>query len=303
MAQKRPLVQSILLHYVHGLLMGTADIIPGVSGGTMALIVGIYERLIDSIKAGLTVPVSLVRGRMDLVRQHWNEVHWRLVLPLGAGIVTALVIAARFIPHFLETYPVESRALFFGLIAASILIPWQRMTVRGWHAAAVIVVSAVIAFVLVGLPGREVADPSMIQVFVAASIAICAMILPGVSGAFLLLAMGMYVATLEALHNREMLYVGVFILGALFGLGVFSRVLSWLLHRYHDLTMAALIGLMAGSLRALWPWQLEDRTLLAPQADPSLALAIGLAVLGFAIVFALSRLSARRIESADVVPE
>lgn len=282
-------VPRILLHYAQGLLMGGADIIPGVSGGTMALIVGIYEQLIHSVRSLAGAAVAWPRAGRAAARARLREVRWGLILPLGAGILTALVIGARYIPGLLEAYPVESRAVFFGLITGSLAIPWNRI---GEHAARELIVAAlaaVAAFVLVGLPPREIADPSLPVVFGAAAVAICAMILPGVSGSFLLFVMGLYTVTLEAVNQRDLLYIGVFAAGAVVGLGLFSKLLDYLLHRHHDLTMAALVGLMAGSLRALWPFQDADRNLLRPPADTSSLEVLLLAVLGFVAVVALAR--------------
>jgi len=209
--KRSPVVQS-LLHYGQGLMMGAADIVPGISGGTVALIVGIYERLILSIRALASVPVDVVRGSVRSARGRIGEVYWWLVIPLGLGIVTALLVGARFIPEILERFPVESRALFFGLIAGSLIIPWARIDrVRNIHYLAALV-AAVVAFLIVGFPPREVMAPALPIVFLAASIAICAMILPGVSGSFLLLVMGMYEVTLNALNARDIPYVAVFIL-------------------------------------------------------------------------------------------
>jgi putative membrane protein len=280
------------MHYVQGLLMGSADIVPGVSGGTVALIVGIYERLISSIRAGASAAVAVLRIDRQRVRERLAEIHWRLVLPLGAGIGTALVIGARFIPQLMETYPVQMRALFFGLIAGSLIIPWRRVDHHLPVHYAAVAIGALVAFLLVGFPPREVSDPSLIVVFVAASIAICAMILPGVSGSFLLLVMGMYEPTLRAVNARDLLYIAVFAAGAVIGLGVFSKLLEYLLEHYHDMTMAVLVGLMAGSLRALWPYLDGDRRLLAPPADTSALVPLALAIVGFAIVTGLARMGA-----------
>jgi putative membrane protein len=289
----------LVFHYLHGLLMGSADIVPGISGGTVALIVGIYERLIASVRAAASAAFAVLRLDLPRVRERLDEVHWRLVLPLGAGIVTALAIGARIIPGLLESYPVQSRALFFGLIAGSLAIPWRRMDRRlpvHYFAAAG---AAVVAFLLVGLPPRVVADPSLIIVFLAASVAICAMILPGVSGSFLLLVMGMYEPTLRALNARDLLYVGIFIAGAAIGLGLFSKLLGYLLDHHHDLTMAALVGLMVGSLRALWPYLDEDRTLLAPPADASVMVPLMLALFGFLLVTLLVRMGTAAERTAE----
>jgi putative membrane protein len=288
----RPL--GLGLDYARGLLMGAADVVPGVSGGTMALIVGIYERLVSSIRAAASAPVALVRGDLPRARARLAEVEWRLVLPLGAGILTALVLGSLIIPTLLEEHPERSRALFFGLIAASVPLPWRRMQTRRPMAIGLAVACGVAAFLLVGIPPQTISDPALPLVFAAAAIAICAMILPGISGSFLLLAMGMYVPTLEAVRQRQVLYIAVFAAGAAIGLGLFARLLEWLLEHRHDATMAALVGLMLGSLRALWPWQDADRGLLVPTSDGSLAVVLGLAALGFGLVTALVRLGERR---------
>jgi len=297
-----PLARALPVHFAQGLLMGTADIIPGVSGGTMALIVGIYERLITAIREALSVPVTLARRGWAPTREQLLGVEWRLVLPLAAGILTAIVAASQIIPPLLEAYPAESRGLFFGLITASILIPWRRMERAGRQEFTLMGVMAVVAFVLTGLPALEAArDPGLLRVFLSASVAICAMILPGVSGAFLLLVLGLYEATLAAISDRNLVYIGVFGLGALVGLGVFSRLLSWLLEHRHDLTMAALIGLMVGALRALWPWLSEDGEILAPAMAPASLTVLALAILGFAVVYGLTWIGARRLGEAPRV--
>ena len=275
--------------------MGGADVIPGVSGGTMALIVGIYERLIDALSHAYSVGLHLVRGDFAGAGESWRKVEWRLVLPLGAGIATAILLASQFIPLLLERYPAQMRGLFFGLVAASIAVPWLRMGRMTAQMALLAAVAAVLAFWLTGLPALDAAEPSLPRVFASAAVAICAMILPGVSGAFLLEAMGIYRATLEALNEPDLAYVAVFLAGIVVGLGVFSKLLDFLLTRFHDRTMAALIGLMAGSLRALWPWQGDDRALHLPDAgDPVLGPLLLLAA-GFAFVAALTWWGHRRL--------
>ncbi len=279
--------------FAQGLLMGTADVIPGVSGGTVALIVGIYERLVTSIRAAASAPVSAVRGDLPGARRRLGEVDWALVVPLGVGIVTAFVIGAAVIPGLLEAYPVQMLAVFFGLIAGSLAVPWRRVERRDATALVCVAVAAVAAFVLVGLPPRSGVAPSLPQVFTAGAVAICAMILPGVSGAFLLLVLGVYEPTLAALSARDLPYVATFVAGCVLGLGAFSRLLEHLLARHHSLTMAALVGLMAGSLRALWPWQDADRGLLPPPSLGALAVAVALALVAAAAVTALTRAGAR----------
>lgn len=276
-----------LKHYLQGLLMGGADVIPGVSGGTMALIVGIYERLIDSLSSGFSAVLAVIRLDVQQARHHLREVEWRLVIPLALGIISAIVLAASVILGLIEAYPEHSQALFFGLVAASILVPWQRIGQRGMRAYATAAVAAVVAFLLVGLPQASSVEPTLLRVFGSAAIAICAMILPGVSGAFLLKAMGLYETTLGALRSLDVFYVLAFVLGAATGLGLFSKVLDYLLERHHDLTMAALVGLMAGALRALWPYLGTDGALLLPRDGDPVWSVILLGIIGFAAVFSL----------------
>lgn len=294
--------RSLGVHYAQGLLMGGADIIPGVSGGTMALIVGIYERLISSIRALATAAVALPREGVEGVKARGREVEWGLIIPLGAGILTALIIGARIIPGILDRYPVESRAFFFGLIAASIAIPWRRIDRVGGVHWLVALGGGLAAFVLVGLPPREIPEPALPLVFLAASVAICAMILPGVSGSFLLFVMGLYTPTLRAVNRLDIAYIAVFGLGAVIGLGIFSKLLDYLLRRHHDVTMAALVGLMVGSLRALWPFLDADRRLLAPPDTSALLVAVAVGAVGFAIVTVLTRIGASRLDAGISSP-
>jgi putative membrane protein len=226
------------------------------------------------------------------------------VLPLGAGILTALVVGAAFIPRLLETYPAQTSAVFFGLIAASLPVPWRRIDRKDRRHLAIGVAAALAALVLVGLPPREISDPALPLVFACAAVAICAMILPGISGSFLLLVMGVYAPTLSAVHNRDAAYIAVFVAGAVIGLGLFSKLLEHLLATRHDATMAALVGLMAGSLRALWPWQDDDRGLLVPPSGGDLLVALALAAAGFLAVTVLIKVGDRtgeRVEDAELV--
>ncbi len=288
-------VSELLGNFLRGLLMGGADVIPGVSGGTVALIVGIYERLIRSIRVGASALFDGARLDFAGSRQRFRQVEWRLVLPLGAGIATALVIGARVIPPLLESYREPVFAVFFGLILGSVVVPLRRIERLGAPELALIGATAVAAFLLVGLPPSELADPPLPYVFVAAAIAICAMILPGVSGAFLLLGMGIYETTLNAVTALNLPYVLTFMAGAVIGLGSFARLVEWLLLRRHSVTMAALTGLMIGGVRALWPWQTGDRAVLAPPDVPSLLVMAGLAIVGFVAVVLLIRVSGTRV--------
>jgi putative membrane protein len=279
--------------------MGTADSVPGVSGGTVALIVGIYGRLLASIGHGFRTLLALVRLDGSAVRTHVRGVEWRLVGPLAVGIATAIVIAARFVPDLLESQPVESRAFFLGLVVASLAVPWAQIRDRTRRSIVIAVAAAVPAFVLSGLPPATIADPGLWMIFLGAAVAVSAMILPGVSGSYLLLVLGLYEPTLRAVDDRNLLYIGVFVVGMVMGLGSFSLILGRLLAKHHDVTMAVLVGLMAGSLRALWPWQTSSRELQAP-SDPGFPLI--LILLGASIVIGmhlLTRVRANRHQPVE----
>jgi putative membrane protein len=287
-----------VVHGLQGLLMGTADVIPGVSGGTVALILGIYERLIDSIHEVASCLAALLRADRAAARENWRRADLGLVIPLGIGIVIALGIGSAVLPPLIEHHPVVMSAVFFGLIAGALPIPWRRIGDRRGPHLALALAGGVVAFVLAGLAPAIVEDPAPPLVFGAASVAICAMILPGVSGAYLLLIMGMYEPTLEALGDLDIAYVAVFVLGAGVGLGLFSKLLAWLLDAHQDTTMAVLVGLMAGSLRRLWPWQDDAGVLLPPGDGGEVVLALACAAAGLAAVTALVVVGDRAMVSA-----
>ncbi len=290
---RQSMPRASAVHGVHGLLMGSADIIPGVSGGTVALILGIYERLIDSIHAVASALVAFGRRDRAAGIAHWRRADLGLVVPLAAGILGALAIGSVVLPPLIEQEPVITSAVFFGLIAGALPIPWRRIGVRDGSHPLLALAGGVLAFALAGLAPATVEDPSLPLVFAAAAVAICAMILPGVSGAYLLLVMGMYEVTLEAAGRLDIVYVGVFAAGAIAGLAAFSKLLAWLLDQRHDATMAVLVGLMAGSLRRLWPWQDHAGTLQVPAATGEVAVALGCVLIGLAVVTALVRFGDR----------
>lgn len=278
---------ALLRYLLYGLLMGGSDIIPGVSGGTMALIVGVYERLVGAISSAVSLGLALVRVDTEEVRRHWRAVPWQLVLPLGLGIGLAIGVGARVIPGLIAAYPEQMRGLFLGLVGASLLIPLLRIQRLTPLRIGIGVTCAIAAFYLTGLPVFEVSDPGLVRVFLSAAVAICAMILPGVSGAFLLEAMGIYTPTLTALNTLDGPYVLTFIAGAAVGLGSFAKLLDWLLAHRHDATMAALTGLIAGALRALWPYVGPHRTLHLPGPNDPLGTVFLLFLIGFGIVLGL----------------
>lgn len=237
--------------------MGSADIVPGVSGGTIALILGVYEQLIDSIK--LVSGQVLKTGLKGEIHAAIKLVPWRFLLPLMLGLFTAVLTLATTLEWLLMEHPVYVWSFFFGLVLASIhvvakkVMAWNRNTLMSF------VLGTIFAYIVVGLV--PMSTPATLPMFfLAGAIAICAMILPGISGSFLLIILGKYQQILAAVSNRDILTLGVFLTGAVLGLSLFSRILSWLFSRYHDLAMAALAGIMFGSLRKIWPWKLTLTT-------------------------------------------
>lgn len=289
-----------MIQFIRGFLMGTADVVPGVSGGTVALIVGIYPRLVSNVRTGARALGNFARLRFGEGFGRLREVEWGFLLPLLGGIAAALISLARVIEHLLEDHPVEMSALFFGLVFASVFVAWRM--VGEWTRArvAVFFVVAVVAFAALGLRSGNAESPAAWLFFVAGAIAICAMILPGVSGSFLLLMMGMYESVLGAVNDREFALLGVFIVGAVIGLALFSSVLHLALDRYHDLVMAAITGLLLGSLRVLWPWPngIDGPELSGPLADQFVAPVL-LAVVGAGLVVLITRLRERAPVSVD----
>ncbi len=280
-----------LIDVVRGALIGIVEIIPGVSGGTVALIVGLYETLIESaghvVRGVLKLVTDLPRGRgAGAGLEELRSARWTVLVPVGIGMVSAVVLGARAIAPLLEDHPIPTRAFFAGLIIVSLVVP-IRMVGGRWSAVEIgtAVVAAVVAFALTSLPPSRVDDPSLWIVVGAAAIAICALVLPGLSGSFLLLAMGLYAPTLDAVNDRDLAYLGAFMIGAILGLGSFVEVLRYLLRTHRRLTLAAMTGVMVGALRALWPWQDDDGALLG--ASGSLTPVVVAFLVGAALVAAL----------------
>jgi putative membrane protein len=288
-------------HVLRGAAIGVAEAIPGVSGGTVALVTGVYERLIASaghlVNAARFTVSDVPRGRgWARATDQARQVHWGVVLPLAVGMLPGLLLAARLLEPLLEEYPEQVRGLFLGLVLASMLVPIAMIT-RPWRGReiAALLVSAVAAFILTGLPAISI-EPNPVVVLLAASVAVCALVLPGVSGSFLLLTVGLYEPTIDAVNDRDLGYLAVFAAGMLIGLALFVKLLQWLLEHRRRTTLAVLTGVIAGSLRALWPWQTEDRTMIAP-GDGLLSVLL-LIVVGVAVVATMVVLEQRRLSRA-----
>ena len=282
------------VNFLRGVLIGIAEVIPGVSGGTIALITGIYHRLLNNADSVFKSFLKIARPK--LVAQAFVALEWKFLIPIFSGMLIALITTARFIEGLLESNPIELRAVFAGLVAAGIYIPYKmsiKATQNKWESKDYLLalVAALAAFLLTGLPHGEIKNPSFLVIFFSAAIAICALVLPGISGSFILLTIGMYSTTISALNDRDFAYLSIFALGALAGLASFVSFLKYLLDEKARPTLVILAGLMLGSLRALWPWQNDERVLLAPYSAELAATLLFFA--GTLVVWGLVRLESK----------
>lgn len=296
-------VRAAVPQVARGFVMGAVDLVPGVSGGTAALVLGIYRHLISSVHHCAHTAVSFVRGDVRGGMGGLRRVPMLWLGGLALGILTVVLLLAGPLEHALEVYPVQLAGLFAGLVLAAILLCWRQLhtvTATSWLLAAV---AAVATFLLLGLSpagqgGVAPGQPWWVF-FGAGAIAIIAMLVPGISGSFMLILMGMYPLVIGAVADRDLPVILVFVLGCAAGLALSGSALNWLLHHHHDLVMAPMIGLMVGSLRLLWPWPhgLGGSAMTWPTADTALAPVL-LAVVGFGLVLGADLL-ARRIRSRD----
>lgn len=273
-----------------GVLVGGAEALPGISGGTIALVTGVYETAVTG--AGhLISGVRLLATDRAAARREVARANWAVIAPLLIGMVPGLLITAGFVGPLLKEHPVPMTALFLGMTAAALLVPLRMIGTR-WTPREVLTAAAVAAavFVLVGLPPQNLPTTYPV-VFVGAALAACALALPGTSGSFLLLTFGLYHPALNALNDRDLGFVAVFVTGMLVGLGCFIKALQRLLEHRRRATLVVMTGVVVGALRALWPWQTEDRGLLAP--DGQVGVAVLMLLLGAAVVLGLTALDAR----------
>ena len=232
--------------------MGTADIVPGVSGGSIALVTKIYEELLDSIKS-IDLDALRLLGSFR-IKKFWKHINGSFLLTLLLGILTAIFSLSKLITFLMTTHPIPLWSFFCGLILISALIILR--DIKRWNILVILVIpiGAYLAYEITEIPPVKTPD-ALWFTFIAGAIAICAMILPGVSGSFLLLIMGQYEQILTAVNERNLLTIAVFGLGCIIGLLSFSRVISWLLKHYHAITISFLSGFMLGSINKIWPWK------------------------------------------------
>lgn len=304
-------VQEYVKLFLKGVAMGGADVVPGVSGGTIAFITGIYETLLNSIKS---VDAEAFRLLFHFrIREFWKHINGNFLLTLFAGIILSIVTLAKVIHFLLDNYPIQLWAFFFGLVIISAVSVSRE--IHQWSVGAIIAGLAGIAiayWITEATPGET--PEALWFIFLSGSIAICAMILPGISGSFILLIMGKYAFILEAVNERNFAVIGMFAIGCVVGILSFARVISWLLSHYHDIAIALLAGFMIGSLNKIWPWKLVVSTRMNSSGeevpfltkntwpanyeqvtgDPALLWqAIIFAFLGIAIVVVLEQVAAR----------
>ncbi len=302
---------KFLLLALKGCAMGMADVVPGVSGGTIAFISGIYEELIGSIKSfDLTALKMLARFRFA---KFWQRINGGFLLPVLTGIAVAVFSLARLMTYLLAHHPIAIWSFFFGLIVASALLVARQ--IGRWNAPTVTALLAGIAaawWITVATPAET--PETWWFILLSGAIAICAMILPGISGAFILLLLGKYQFIMQAVSELNIPVLAIFLAGAAAGIIAFSHLLAWLLGRWHDTTVAVLMGFMIGSLNKVWPWKevletyTDSRGKLQPLVETnilpgrfeelydrpaSLLAAILLCAAGFLTIYGIERIAGR----------
>lgn len=290
-----------LILTLKGFCMGASDIVPGVSGGTMAFILGIYQELIDAIRSFDLKCISLMAEFR--IRDVANRVSWRFLLSVGVGILIAVITMAGLLAWLLENTPILIWSFFFGLIAGSVLAIGRRVQARRSWVWLFFLLGTVGTYVLVGLVPVSTPDAPWF-LFLSGAVAICAMILPGISGAFILVLLSKYRYILEAVNHRDLVTLGLVLAGACAGIAAFSRLLGWLYEKYREYTVALLTGLMLGSLRKIWPWKETGmkageeniaswKNVLPPEWNSEVWWAFALMGAGFLVVLLLERMGGR----------
>ena len=294
-----------------GLAMGAADVVPGVSGGTIAFISGIYEELLGSIS---NINLDLFKTlKKDGLKAAWKQLNGNFLAALFIGIAISILSLAKIISWLLIHKPILLWSFFFGLVLASVI--YIAKQIKKWNALSVIllVLGGFLAYYITTLNPLVSENASPLFMFLAGAIAICAMILPGISGSFILVLLGAYKPILAAINNRNITTIALVGAGAIVGLLTFSRLLKWLFKHYKDLTLAVLTGFIIGSLNKIWPWKkvLTFRTnshgeqvpfnelSVSPfsfEGEPKLVAAIGLALVGFALILVLEKLAVKKPE-------
>ena len=300
MAERK--LKDYALLALKGMGMGAADVVPGVSGGTIAFIVGIYDELIESIKGIGTANLKLLfTGRLS---EFWRKANCSFLLSVVVGIGISVFSLAKIITWLLTEHPVLVWSFFFGLVLASTWFVARSIAGWGWKTIVAFVAGAAVAWwVTVATPAET--PTALPFIFLCGAVAICAMILPGISGSFILVLLGKYFYVMEAVKSLRIAVLAVFGAGALVGIAVFSRILSYTLKHFRNITLAVLSGFMLGSLNKVWPWKKVLETYVDRHGavkplvevnilpDGQIVEAAVLAVAGFALVYVLEKVSER----------
>ncbi len=306
---KRTPLDYILIA-LKGMAMGAADVVPGVSGGTIAFISGIYEELIGTLN---NINFSLLKTlKTKGLKNAWKKANGPFLLALLSGIFVSVISLAKVVKWFLEHHPILLWAFFFGLVLASIVYVGKQIKLTYLDLKLVLgmAIGAVVAYLITTINPTETSNTDLF-LFFAGAIAICAMILPGISGAFILVILGAYSPVLEAINSRDLKTILIFGAGASVGLLSFSKLLKWLFEKYNRLTLAVITGFMIGSLNKIWPWKVAltyrtnskgiqvplNEQSISPfnvDGDPQLLQAIGLMVFGALLILVLEKVSAKK---------
>ncbi len=289
-----------------GMAMGIAELVPGVSGGTIAFVAGIYEEFITSINNLNTS--TLKTWKKEGFKAFWRKLNGNFSMTLLLGMLTSIFLFSTTISWLLEDHPIPTWSFFFGLVLASVI--FVAKAIKKWNLAIILllVLGTVIAYFITTLPPTQNSD-SLPFLFLSGAVAICAMILPGISGSFILVLLGSYKTILEAVHEKDIKVILVVGAGAIFGLLSFAKVLKWMFTKYKNSTLAVLSGFILVSLNKIWPWKkiLETKTIghkvitlkeqsispFAFEGDHQIMYAILAAIIGFSLIFILEKLASK----------
>lgn len=303
--QQRKFSQYLIIS-LKGIAMGAADVVPGVSGGTIAFISGIYEELLASISSINITNLKLLKNQG--VKAAWKAINGNFFVALLSGIFISIISLAKLISWLLENKAIMVWSFFFGLVLASVLHVGKQIS--KWNVATIIllIIGAFFAYFITTLQPAISESSSLLFYFFAGALAICAMILPGISGSFILVLLGAYKPVLDAIYNRNIQLLGVVAFGAIVGILSFSKVLRWLFDHHKDYTLAVLTGFMLGSLNKIWPWKetltwrVNSHGVKIPfneqsvspfsyEGDAQLVMAIILLITGFLVITLLEKLA------------
>ncbi len=291
-------LSSFLFYVLKGMAMGAADVVPGVSGGTVAFITGIYEKLIDSLSQ---IDLSLITGlRRNGLVHTWKRINGGFLSGLFLGIGISIVSLARLITWLIEHHPIALWSFFSGLISASVWYIWRQIENRNIPVYAAFVTGAVAAYLITNIYTSVHLRPSGVYLFFSGAIAISAMILPGISGSFILVILGTYQFILNAIHQRDLISILWFGAGAITGLLTFVKFLKFLFSRFRNTTLGLLSGFVLGALNKIWPWkdllQAHPRNIMpwAYEGNPQTATALILFLAGFSVVYLIEKQQARK---------